>query len=121
MDWKIGDVAVCVKVGVIDGSTDITKLPPLRLNAEYVIQNVYQCPKCKEISLDVGISVIQDEQNKGLGTQCCSEFIPCAEIHWCSALRFAKRKNKEEQLEEAIEKEDYERAGQLRDELNAKK
>ena len=119
MDWKIGDVGMCVKIGALEGASHLAS-PPLRYNAEYLVQNVYQCPKCRAISLDVGLSAPIEVDESFMGTQCCTEFIPCKEIHWCSAMRFVKRKTKQEQLVAAIEEEDYERAGVLRDELKLK-
>ena len=118
MHWKIGEVAICVRVGALDGSSSLSA-PDLRYNAEYIVQNTYQCPKCKCISLDVGLPS-KENGDDYMGTQCCTEIIPCKEIHWCSAIRFVKRKTKQEQLVEAIEEEDYERAGELRDELKNK-
>lgn len=105
--WKEGDIAICVNISPMDPIS--TGVPPLRLNSEYIVQNVYQCPKCKTISLDVGIGSIN-------GTKClCQENIPCNNIRWCSSKRFVKKniKSKEEQIEEAIKKEDYELAEQL--------
>lgn len=116
MNWKVGDVAVCIKVGYFNGDDTEGNPPPLRLNSEYIIQNMYKCPSCNTISFDVGLSSPCDE-NGNRGTICCTENIPCKEIHWCSENIFSKRKTKEEQLEEAIKEENYEKAGQLRDEL----
>lgn len=108
MNWKVGDIAVCIKVGKLGDSLNTEKPPSLRLNAEYIIQNIYQCPKCRGVAFDVGLGNFGDD-----GTQCCTETIPCKEIHWCASLRFAKKKTKEEQIAEAIEKEDYELADKL--------
>lgn len=116
MDWKIGEVAVCIKIGHIERNNDLC-CPPLRLNSEYILQNIYQCPKCGETSFDVGLSS-PTKDGEHLGTICCTEYIPCIEIHWCSSQRFAKKRTKEEELEEAIENENYEKAGELRDEIN---
>ena len=123
MDWKIGDVAICVKVGNLDGDSKKGSPPPLRLNSEYIIHNVYQCPKCREVALDVGISSEAIGRQGYLGTHCsknCTEHIPCKEVHWCSAMRFVKRKTLQEQIEQAVENEDYELAVELRDKLRSK-
>lgn len=117
MKWKIGDVAVCIKVGALNEEDSNCELPPLRYKAEYIIQNIYQCPKCKAISFDVGLSSRLLGTEGYVGTECCTEVIPCKGIHWCSSERFVKKKSKEEQLEEAIKEENYERASELRDEL----
>lgn len=118
MGWKIGEIAVCIKVGSLNENPNVKtgNPPPLRLNAEYIIQNIYKCPNCNTTSFDVGLSSPYHE-NEHLGTMCCTENIPCKEIHWCSENRFAKRKTKKQELEEAIKEENYEKAGQLRDEL----
>jgi Zn-finger nucleic acid-binding protein len=119
MDWKIGDVAVCVKVGNLDDDRKGAP-PPLRLNAEYLVHNIYQCPKCKGAALDVGFASESFGKEGYTGTNCsknCTEHIPCKEVHWCSAMRFVKRKTKEQKLAEAIENEDYELAGELRDKI----
>ena len=109
MNWKTGDIAICVKVGKLDNKEGVA--PSLRLNAEYVVQNIYQCPKCKRTALDVGLG-----SNSKKGTSCCTERIPCKEIHWCGSQRFVKKdlKSKEEKIAEAIEKEDYELAEELK-------
>jgi len=107
MNWNISDIAICVITGNLYGSTNNNNPPPLRKNAEYVVQNIYQCPKCKETSLDVGL--VSTYKN---GTFCCSERIPCHDIHWCSSARFVKKdtKNIEEQISQAIKEENYELA-----------
>lgn len=112
MNWKIGEIAVCIKTGPL--KPDHTSFPPLRLNADYIVQNIYQCPKCKKFSLDVGISSRLNAKGQHVGTECCTERIPCIEIHWCASERFAKKKTKEEQIEEAIKEENYELAEQLK-------
>ena len=105
MNWKVGDIAICIKVGSLEGMTG--NPPPLRLKGEYIVQNTYQCPKCRKVSLDVGLG-----SNGLLGTRCCSERIPIKEIHWCQSERFVKKdlRTKEEQIADAIAKEDYELA-----------
>lgn len=108
MDWKIGDIAICVKTGDIRPSIP-GRNPNLRLNSEYVVQNVYICPKCKKVSLDVGLS--PQPNGNGKGTLCCTERIPCPEIHWCNSVRFVKKhlRTKKEKIEnEDEENGDYE-------------
>lgn len=117
MDWKIGDTAICVKVGILPNTpaNATGPYPPLRLNLEYLVQNVYLCPKCKMQSLDVGLGSSPASGN----TICkCEEKIPCKEIHWCASERFVKKnmKNKEEQIADAISNEDYELAAQIKNE-----
>lgn len=110
MNWKPGDIAICINVGNMNAN-QIGVPPSLRLNSEYMVQNVYTCPSCKRVSLDVGLA------NQGFNnTLCCTEHIPCIEIHWCLSTRFVKKdlRTKQEQIEEAVSNEDFELAAKLR-------
>ena len=110
MNWKIGEIAICINVGALNKNINTEGLPSLRLNAEYVIQNVTECPKCKHSALDVGLP-----NHDPRGTVCyCGEYVPCKDVHWCASERFVKKKSKEEQISEAIEKEDYELAEKIK-------
>jgi hypothetical protein len=109
MKWEKGDIAICIKVG------DINSLPgpnpPLRLNGEYIVQNVNDCV-CGSIKLDVGIST--GDVNC---SQCgCGRVTLNEPIWWCSSTRFTKKdiRTDEEKLEEALKIEDYETAAKLK-------
>lgn len=104
MNWKIGDVVVCINA---KPKSNNQTAPPLRLNCEYVIQKIYTCIKCGDVSFDVGFGATSN-------THCCSEIIPMKEIWWCDSKRFTKKKSLEEQREEALAKEDYETLEKLK-------
>jgi|SRR6478736_582702 len=111
-NWKKGDIAICVNNGTLPGQDpeDKLQLPALRKNAEYLVNAVRVC-ECGSVSLDVGLSA-------SIGTNCRCGGIssPVSGVHWCSSYRFVKRNEKsiEEQIEEAIENEDYELAQKLK-------
>lgn len=112
MNWKEGDIAICIKVGALGKSSPNANSPALRLNAEYVVQNINQCPKCKHVALDVGLGTSDPR-----GTECfCGELVPCKDIHWCASERFVKKQtlSLKEQIAEAIAVEDYELANKLK-------
>lgn len=113
MNWKSGDIAVCVNASHI--GHDQSKgnyYPPLKLNAEYIVQNIYECIKCKRLSFDVGLTA---RNPKGIICVCNSPLLNNG-THWCQSERFVKKdlRTQEEQISEAIEKEDYELAEQLK-------
>lgn len=118
-NWKPGDKALCVKIG---GPNDGSEYPPLRLNYEYVVNKVAICGECGAIALDVGLSLSNNTMEKGLGVKCeCGAMhSPKTGIHWCAHWRFVKKDDRtiEEQIEEAVEKEDYELATKLRNQSN---
>lgn len=98
MKFKIGDVVICIKAGHLS-LIDKNKCPPLREGNEYIIQNVYQCPICKEWSVDVGLAGTAN-------TICfCKEYIPGKGIHWCSEKRFALKEPLKAETEEKIKEE----------------
>lgn len=108
MDWKIGDIAICVNDKTLDKRPGVN--PPLRLNAEYIIQGVKICP-CGHVTLDIGISGRPSDYRCSK----CSREVLNEPIWWCASSRFTKKKSKEEQMEEALKKEDYETLAILRD------
>lgn len=117
-NWKPGDKALCVKVGGPHADSDY---PPLRLNYEYVVNKVSVC-ECGRVSLDVGLSLTDKAIELGYGVKCdCGAMhSPKTGIHWCASFRFVKKDDRtiEEQIEEAVEHEDYELAQQLREQTN---
>jgi hypothetical protein len=114
-EWKKGDVGICINAGEIGPGKGLS--PPLRLKAEYIIQDVFLC-RCGELALDVGLSSPLHSN----GTFCdCRIVLPYSDVHWCAAVRFVKKKSKEETEEaiaEAVANEDYELADTLRKGLN---
>jgi hypothetical protein len=115
-NWKPGDIGICVNAGRLDDNSIKGILPPLRLNAQYVVQAIKVC-ECGCISLDVGLV------NTGqLGTRCGCGAVssPNTGIHWANATRFTKKKTREEiqeEMDEAISDENYELAETLRQQL----
>lgn len=95
MDWKKGDIVICIDDGKLDKSAaaepDYNKKynVTVRLNAEYIVQNIYTCPICGDVVLDIGI------RNLGGSIGCaCKEAIPFKEIRWFAHERFKKKKKK---------------------------
>jgi len=116
--WEVGDVALCVKVGNLTDSPDAGMPPPLRLNAEYVVNGVNICGDCGTIKLDVGLN---SPGNEGTRCNCGAKTKPGTGIHWANAIRFVKKKTREairDEMNEAIHNEDYELARKLDDQLN---
>lgn len=112
MNLKVGDIAVCVNVSYVGHKQAGDVYPPLRLNAEYVVQNIYECVKCKRISFDVGLNAMNP---RGIVCVCNTPLLNNG-IYWCYSERFVKKnlRTKEEQISEAIEKEDYELAEKIK-------
>lgn len=113
MNWKVGDIGVCVNVSYVGHKHGVGEgYPPLRLNAEYVVQNICECIKCKRISFDVGLNAMTP---RGIVCVCNTPLLNNG-IYWCASERFVKKdlRTTEEQIAEAIEKEDYELAEQLK-------
>ena len=115
MNWKVGDVAICVKVGSLNG--DEGKFPPLRLNSEYIIQNINEC-ECGHLIFDVGLANTTDN---GVLCNCGAMASKKSGIWWCNSIRFVKKELKkdkltlQEELKVAIAAQDYERATEIRD------
>lgn len=110
-NWQINDIAICIKTGYVKGNKEGAYFPPLRLNNQYIVQNIFQCPICKETALDVGFN-----SNSKKGTLCgCGEHMTGRDIHWCCSTRFVKKQtlSKEEELKEALANENYEKAAEL--------
>lgn len=105
--FKIGDKVRCIN--------DIGHA--IVFGKEYVIKDV-QITCCNSIVYDVGLVTTKSEY-----TQClfCREWIPGRNIHWACESRFAKkqysREEIESEIEEAVEKEEFDRASELKKEL----
>lgn len=111
-NWKPGDIAICIIVGNVTGRKGNN--PPLRLKAEYMVQNVKTC-ECGSIALDVGLGT-----DDGVRCGCGATSSPTTGIWWCNAKRFTKKitnKEVEEQIEQAVANEDYELAQELTNKL----
>jgi hypothetical protein len=104
-NWKKGDVAVCINTTEVF-SIGPGALPALRLNSEYIVNDVFTC-RCGVVSLDVGLAA----QAKGNGTWCsCRISLPYPDVHWCHSDRFVKKMSLEEAqtaYEVAFQNEDY--------------
>lgn len=109
MEWKIGDIAICIKVGALNSKN--LNPPPLRLKGEYVVNGIRTCG-CGHLTLDVGITSSTQIINCGM----CPRVTHNEPIWWCSASRFVKKDEKsiEEQIAEAVGNEDYELAEKLK-------
>jgi len=116
--WEAGDVAICKYVGDLPTKSSTNgKNPPLRMNAEYIVNGVHIC-ECGTIKLDVGL---YSELNGGTTCACGAISRPGTHVHWANASRFVKKKTREairEEMDEAIHNEDYELARQLDNQLN---
>jgi len=117
--WEAGDIAICIKNSKLshqsnDKSMD---LPPLRLNYEYVVAEVRTC-ECGSQMLDVGLYQSKDG---GVRCRCGALTSPGMHIHWCAAERFVKKRTRSEimeELEAALEDEEYKVAMELQHELD---
>lgn len=95
MEWYKGDIAVCINAGPLDSYNKIQleaiiKFPlTVRLKSEYIVHNIYKCPKCEKFCLDIGIANISSTH-----VQCCEENIPFKEIRWFAAERFERKEFK---------------------------
>ena len=115
-NWKPGDIGICVYTGKLPHQTDTKNLPPLRLKAEYLIQNVSTCG-CGAVMLDVGFGL---PTSKGVNCGCGATTSPATGIRWVSAERLVKKQTKSEiesQIEEAVADENYELAQELTNKL----
>lgn len=100
MDWKKGDIAICIENGALDKSDSkynadyyINNPLAIRLDAEYIVHSVYTCPRCNNSVLDIGIA------NYGVNIMCdCGENIPCKEIRWFNEKRFKKKIKKKSEF-----------------------
>ena len=110
MNWKKGDIAICINTEKLDAS-QLGRLPALRLRAEYLVSAVHKC-ECGMVSLDVGMPLVKG--SGGVSCVCGAKSSPNTGVHWCGAKRFVKRKPLEEQIAEAVENEDYELAEELK-------
>jgi hypothetical protein len=115
-NWKPGDIAICINAGRLADNTIKGMLPPLRLNSQYVVQAVKTC-ECGCVSLDVGL---YNELQCGTKCICGAVSSPGTHIHWANAIRFVKKKTREEiqeEIDEAVSEEKYELAETLRQQL----
>ena len=114
--WEPGDVAICKVVGKLYGFDDQGIPPPLRLNAEYIVNAVNICGDCGVVKLDVGLNSMSN-----VGTRCnCGARSKPSDIHWANATRFVKKKTRADimaQIAEAEAKEDYSLAAALQRDL----
>ncbi len=112
MEWKQGDIAICVKVGPLAHSLSHIpgECPPLRLNGEYIVQDVTSC-RCGLQTLDVGIA---SSSGNWVCTK-CGRATTGEPIWWCFSGRFIKKdmRTEEEKLAEAVLNEDYEEASRI--------
>ncbi len=100
-NWQKGDVAICIDTGDVGGNPAYES-PPLRKDAEYIVSAVAVCP-CGNVTLDVGIGTEPNARN-----HCsCGRNTSGDSIWWCAARRFVKKQSMEEQIAEALSKEDY--------------
>lgn len=106
MKFKVGDIVKCINVGSLPGNGN-TNNPPLKLNAEYIVNQIITC-KCNRVKLDVGVVAI----NKYSECQ-CGGLIPQNGSRLCDSIRFIKRQPIQEQIDEAVQEEDYELAHML--------
>ncbi len=83
MDWKVGDIAICINVSSLSGK--LRNLPPLVLYQEYKVLNIQEC-SCGSVSLDVGLNV-----NSNIKCSICDKIKPVSGIWWCNSKRFTKR------------------------------
>lgn len=86
-EFNVGDRLVCIDVGNIYNLKKVRKLPPLRLNADYVVKGIYLCPQCGVQSVDVGL--LSDSDGK-LVCKCGTKTTTNG-IHYCASARFVKR------------------------------
>jgi hypothetical protein len=123
-NWKVGDTALCVKVGPLPYQDPSGKwTPALRLKGKYLVNGLHRC-NCGSISLDVGLVNIRSD--KGVNCECGAVSAP-TDIHWCASIRFVKEvsdsneeENVEEQLREAVESGNQQLVDELLDKLKLK-
>ena len=103
MKFKVGDIVKCINVGSLPGNAS-TDNPPLRLNTEYIVNKIITC-KCSRVKLDIGIIATSEY------CKCqCGRLIPQYGSRLCDSIRFIKRQPIQEQIDEAVQEEDYELA-----------
>ena len=116
-NWKPGDIAICVFNGHLPNTDVNSRNPPLREEAEYLVNKVHIC-ECGDISLDVGL-----HSDNGTSCRCGAKTSPTSGIWWANAKRFVKKqtavetekKSEYASLEEALKAEDYLAAAKIRD------
>ena len=119
-NWKPGDIGICINAGLLPHQKSDRKLPPLRLKAEYLVQNVLTCG-CGTVMLDVGFALPNE---RGVNCGCGATTSPATGIWWIAAERLVKKqtnKEVEEQIGQAVAEENYELAQQLTEKLEATK
>lgn len=106
-NWKKGDIAICIKVGVRDHDNPITTCdPPLRFHSEYIVHDVDIC-RCGAVSLDIGLPLPNDDRDSGVVCDCGACSSPITNIWWCDAKRFVKKQSLESQIAESLGQEKY--------------
>ncbi len=83
---QIGDKIKCINVGKLPQQPNAKKLPPLKLNGYYIVQNIQTC-SCGHVIYDVGIS---SNYSGVMDCLTCSKQYPATAIHWCASERFIK-------------------------------
>jgi hypothetical protein len=114
--WEVGDIAICKIVGNLPDNADPGEPPPLRLNAEYVVNIVRVC-ECGGVTLDVGLS---SRGPRGTRCPCGARASGKTGIHWANASRFVKKRTNsaiEVEIAAAIADENFELADKLHKEL----
>lgn len=91
--FNIGDRVKCINNSPINND-HIHLIPRLKLNGEYIINNIMSC-KCNSLFLDVGLIA---NANASIYTKCCycSYIFIDNRIHWCASKRFVKIEEKKE-------------------------
>ena len=112
---KVGDVVICINNGRLPGQSLNLGKPPLRINGEYVVQAINACV-CGRVRYDIGLQL----QTNSLTCNCGRETIG-ESIWWCAAERFVKKQTLQEQIEEAIENENFELASKLQNDSKNQK
>jgi hypothetical protein len=98
MEWKAGDIAICINNSP-KKNKDASLYPPLRLNYEYVVNKVKVC-ECGDVDLDVGI---YNSDEKGVVCDCGARSSPRSQIWWCDSKRFKKKEYAVEVLKQIFE------------------
>jgi len=111
---KVGDVVICINNVTLPGQNPALGLPPLRIGGEYVVQAINKCP-CGEIKYDIGLPSVRTQTCR------CERNVLNDPIWWCAAERFVKKQTLQEQIEEAVESENFELAAKLQNDAENQK
>lgn len=104
--FKVGDKLVCIDVGNIFNLNTINRLPALKLNGDYTVIGVYQCPKCGINCVNVGLK----SRSSGKHICKCGNATNTHGEHLCASARFVKRdllheKNLMKEVKKILEKQ----------------